>query len=605
MSYIVLGHGSEHLEKRDVVPAGCMYIVSEECGIEGTIPHFLYDVFSDPGHAELLNNPLAHRAALEKLFKKRLTIYKEGDSCPHIEYTLLGYGRNTDQYDKEDAFNIEPSGVYSVPASRADWLIDGGERGIKRWTQRIVNPMKPAEIRRTFQGAVYPPIDGLATKAASVHELGLKESVRISQENLFKLMPGIYYNFLCRSVLEEQELTNLIYRYFPNEDLFSGDGHDHIVIIEQWFKGLKKKQVPAHALDILKRIKDLIKRVKAQRRMSRLARGYSMAGPIDKIVNLLGASRLAATTIRLIETLDDALLNNVNSHDGYTILTAAAANGHTNIVKQLLARGADPNIADIEETTPLMLACSRPAPDIVALLVRGGANVNLVDNDGDTALHVAVTMRGRGVADMIKGLIAGGADVNARDADGNTPIHMAGGHNHVDYLRLLVAAGGDINAQNKLGLTPLMDAISERTVPAIDYLVGRSDLSLRSVVGSTALSYALKAKMDGLAKKLILLGAPVSKWGVLRDAARVYKLADLAAFVTLVTRGLGDADGDGGLGGLTSAERRAAIQCLMKGRVFETRRCLKPCATGFSRDKQTRRCRKIKIEVGGRGTVGA
>jgi len=595
MSYIVLGHGNEHLDKRDVVPEGCMFIVSEECGILGTIPAFLYEVFSDPGHAELLNNPVAHRATLEKLFKKRLTIYVAGDSCPHIEYTLLGYGRNNDYYDKEDAFNIEPSGVFSVPAARSDWLIDARAHGIKRWAQRIVNPMKPAEIRRTFQGAVYPPIGGLADAAISVHELGLRQEVRISQENLFKLAPGIYYNFLCRSVVEEQELMYLVQRYFPHEDLLAGDPYDHIVILEQWFKGLKKAQLRPEARDIIARIADLIKRVKAQRRASREKRGYEHAGPIDTIVNRLGGARVSAATLRLIETLDNKLLNDIDSHDGYTVLCAAAEFGHIRVIRMLLERGADANVGDFEGVTALMLACSEPNPVSVKLLIKGGANVKAVDDIGISALHIAVGQRGRGATDIIKWLLAAGADAHAGDNDGDTPLHVAAGHNNADYLRLLVAAGGNVNAQNALGLTPLMEAIHERAFAAVDYLLGHSDLGLRSVVGSTALAYALRAKLGGLVKKMILLGAPVSKWSVLRDAARAYKLTDLGAFVDTVTEGLTmDKDGDGGLGALTTDERRAAIKCLIKRRVFETRRCLKPCATGFSRDTQTRRCRKNK-----------
>ena len=59
---------------------------------------------------------------------------------------------------------------------------------------------------------------------------------------------------------------------------------------------------------------------------------------------------------------------NLPSNDGWSPLHKAAANGHTEIVKLLLAKGAFRNSEYQDGTTPLKLAIKNKHTEIIALL---------------------------------------------------------------------------------------------------------------------------------------------------------------------------------------------------------------------------------------------
>jgi ankyrin repeat protein len=70
-------------------------------------------------------------------------------------------------------------------------------------------------------------------------------------------------------------------------------------------------------------------------------------------------------------------------------LLKAAREGYVEKVKDLLARGADPNAIRLG-TTPLHIAAGHGHFDIVKILVENGANVNVKDLMGFTPLHSAI-----------------------------------------------------------------------------------------------------------------------------------------------------------------------------------------------------------------------
>src|SRR5436190_23265263 len=75
--------------------------------------------------------------------------------------------------------------------------------------------------------------------------------------------------------------------------------------------------------------------------------------------------------------VQDGIGVNALSSDGQTPLTVAVATGNVDIVKKLLAAGADPNQASGKNgETPLTLATRRGSEELVALLIEGGADIN-------------------------------------------------------------------------------------------------------------------------------------------------------------------------------------------------------------------------------------
>ena len=76
----------------------------------------------------------------------------------------------------------------------------------------------------------------------------------------------------------------------------------------------------------------------------------------------------------------------------FTPLTAAAPLGSRELIAALLDAGAKINVADVRGMTPLMLAVAndRQNLDVIRLLIARGADVNAKSLAGETALDWAV-----------------------------------------------------------------------------------------------------------------------------------------------------------------------------------------------------------------------
>ena len=112
----------------------------------------------------------------------------------------------------------------------------------------------------------------------------------------------------------------------------------------------------------------------------------------------------------------------------------------SDVLKALLAAGADPHLTPVDGTTPLMVAAgmgratfqpglqrgrrSSSAEEAVTILLDAGSNINAVNEADFTALHGAAF---RGLNEVIKILVDRGADINARDFKGRTAYRIAEG----------------------------------------------------------------------------------------------------------------------------------------------------------------------------------
>ncbi|XP_027766117.1 ankyrin repeat domain-containing protein 16-like, partial [Empidonax traillii] len=84
-----------------------------------------------------------------------------------------------------------------------------------------------------------------------------------------------------------------------------------------------------------------------------------------------------------------------------TPLHLAAANGHADVVRYLMRKNSQPNLADSFKRTALMKAVQQEQEECVAVLLEHGADPNLADADGNTALHLAVLSKNTAVAGLL------------------------------------------------------------------------------------------------------------------------------------------------------------------------------------------------------------
>jgi ankyrin repeat protein len=127
---------------------------------------------------------------------------------------------------------------------------------------------------------------------------------------------------------------------------------------------------------------------------------------------------------------------------GATPFLAAASTADVPLMELLLKQGADPHLANARRTTPLLAAA--------------GVGVGAPEEAPGTEPEVL---------EAVKLLLKHGADVNAVDDDGETAMHGAAYRNHPRVVRLLAESGAKIsvwNKANKSGQTPLVIAEGHR-----------------------------------------------------------------------------------------------------------------------------------------------
>jgi ankyrin repeat protein len=159
------------------------------------------------------------------------------------------------------------------------------------------------------------------------------------------------------------------------------------------------------------------------------------------------------TVTRLLDERPDI---NINFKDDYgrSSLMEASSNGHFDIVKLLLDRGATIDDKDNAGFNSLMLASQRGHLAIVELLLDHGANINFTCNIRMTALMRASYVRHLAT---VKLLLDRGANIEAKDRYGDTSLHYAckSGQSNMPVIKLLLSYGADPNIKNNDGKKPI------------------------------------------------------------------------------------------------------------------------------------------------------
>eukprot|EP00754_Rhynchopus_humris_P019540 Rhum_TRINITY_DN14645_c2_g1::Rhum_TRINITY_DN14645_c2_g1_i1::g.102857::m.102857 len=182
--------------------------------------------------------------------------------------------------------------------------------------------------------------------------------------------------------------------------------------------------------------------------------------PIQQLIDA-GHRTHSQTKLRRMCELGPALVNRADASGSYPLhhlcTTGPARTSEAKVhplVRILVENGADPDVVDDAGDTPLHLATRSLHSRTVCTLLSAGANANALDGRGESALSLAVRLRNRhSVLHLtIDGLLEHGADVHVRDTRQLTPLltilqlgeKFNAADRHIAQRLLVAGARGDV-----------------------------------------------------------------------------------------------------------------------------------------------------------------
>ncbi|MZR29760.1 ankyrin repeat domain-containing protein [Sneathiella litorea] len=148
-----------------------------------------------------------------------------------------------------------------------------------------------------------------------------------------------------------------------------------------------------------------------------------------------------------------------------------ADRGDTAAVEAFLLTGNNPNIRDLKKIPLLHHAAIAGVPKTVRVLIRNGAQVDLPDPFGNTALIQAAAYGSTAAAEI---LIEGGADIDEENRQGETALIKAAKSGHKAVAMLLLEKGATLDWTDFTGRTALDHAKQNRHPDVVKLLSEKS-----------------------------------------------------------------------------------------------------------------------------------
>jgi len=211
---------------------------------------------------------------------------------------------------------------------------------------------------------------------------------------------------------------------------------------------------------------------------------------------------------------ETALFIAIDSHNkndgGHASIDPQNTTKGMDIVKLLLDRGANPNMqlffkpansrgtTTTRGATPLIRAANNGDMEVVKLLMAHGADATLYTADRQTPIHAAIVGRSQEAQtlEMIRMFQKAGTDVNVvalvnhpEEIRGGSALHYAVRKRQKETMKLLASLGIDMNAVDQDGLTALDYTQSRGFMPfmALQTPVYKDEAALLRELGATKL----------------------------------------------------------------------------------------------------------------------
>lgn len=221
----------------------------------------------------------------------------------------------------------------------------------------------------------------------------------------------------------------------------------------------------------------------------------------------------------LLKVGADPNMKNKNNDDALNIITRRNFLYHSdaeysNIVAELITHGADINMRDGEDNTPLCNAALIDHLGRVRILLSMGCLVDAPGQYGESALFKTSNFN------IVQNLVYAGADVNFESPYGNTPLFPA---INVQIVQYLISSGADVHHINSEGYNILVlnmyeayrsyilsqDAvgIDNMYIEKVRLLIAAGiDVNYDRGYNDTAMYHASRAPFEGLVAVLVQAG---------------------------------------------------------------------------------------------------
>ncbi|RDD40056.1 Ankyrin repeat and SAM domain-containing protein 6 [Trichoplax sp. H2] len=221
---------------------------------------------------------------------------------------------------------------------------------------------------------------------------------------------------------------------------------------------------------------------------------------MDLVRQLLSATEQGniSTVTSMLDLSDNV---DITDEEGTTALQVACANGHENVARLLVVRGADLNRSNYYGWTGLMQAASYGHVGMVNLLLQNKIEVNAVNEFGTSALVLASYI---GCFEIVKYLIDAGAEVDGC-SDDMTPLMAASQHGHEEIARLLIDKGASVNKRMlPINWNALMFATLNSHMKIVELLLDRrTDVAAINQASDTIIDVAVSSKNEAILEYLL------------------------------------------------------------------------------------------------------
>lgn len=206
--YTIGGHGDNGTDRRFIVPKGCTIVVREHTG---NIAHrYTEDINKLCGFdTNTLTDPMKNSVALNAAYGS-VAIYPAGSKCPNFNYYTLGCYRHKDRpWDGCPKFR---SGVIDVRKAKHfnECLSERGEFNPNQLNleEYLAENYKYSEWPTSAEAsAIISNLRSLFNHETDNEFMNkLLSLFTITQKDLCNLLPGVYYNFVCRTFNKSESL---------------------------------------------------------------------------------------------------------------------------------------------------------------------------------------------------------------------------------------------------------------------------------------------------------------------------------------------------------------------------------------------------------------